>query len=101
MKKHFITFSFIAAALGAHAQQDADKTFITPENGLSLTMDSSVKTICIPLQQYKRDQQLQTAICNVLQYMTMDGKVTNKKEFERALSSYMELITPNARSPSK
>lgn len=49
-------------------------------------------SITIARQQYERDQQLQSAICNVLQYVNMEGKVIDKVKFKEAMRIYLEAL---------
>jgi hypothetical protein len=49
-------------------------------------------SITIDRQQYERDQQLQSAICNLLQYVNMEGKVIDKAKFKEAMRIYLEAL---------
>lgn len=56
---------------------------------------------CISISEYNYNQALYASVCNILQYITVDGKITNKKAFIAAVRNYLNLIDPRARSPSE
>jgi hypothetical protein len=74
MKKLLITL-FMLFTLSCFGQQKKD----------SITIDRA---------QFERDERLRTAICNVLQYISLDGKVTDKARFKDAMRIYLDELKP-------
>lgn len=80
MKKLF-TILFIFLVLRAGAQDITQH----PTSNIQNNPDT-----CISKEDYNRNQALYLSVCNILQYVTDDGKITNKKAFAAAVKFYLE-----------
>ena len=47
-------------------------------------------SITIERAQFERDERLRIAICNVLQYISLEGKVIDKPRFKEAMRIYLD-----------
>jgi hypothetical protein len=45
--------------------------------------------------EFNRNQALYLAVCNILQYITANGKITDKKAFAAAVKFYLEYLKQN------
>jgi hypothetical protein len=53
------------------------------------------KDTCVSRAEYDRNQALYQSVCNILQYISTDGKVTDKKAFAAAVKFYLEFLKQN------
>lgn len=87
MKKLFTILCIVIAQVG-FAQVDTIPLH-------SYKIYDPTKEICITKQEYDRNQALYQSVCNILQYISTDGKVTNKKAFTAAVKFYLEFLKQN------